>query len=139
MSSESITLNLRDDPGGLGLAGGFFVVSVVVFAVLELGGVLESTSEVIGLGFLLVAPPLLGLLNAVRGGALASTLVIGIVPTVAFLVVDVAALALGTLDGVGFEIVGLALAFATVGTLGALCGFAVGYLGQLAAERYATG
>jgi hypothetical protein len=129
----------NNDSGGWSLAAGFFVLVLVLFIFLELeSGIIPRGTEPIILGLLfIVLPLLLGLINAVQGYTYSSSLAIGVSPMVAWLILTIGKVFIGSVRTELIVLFGYAIVIALGGALAALGGFAIGYLGRIATAKYA--
>jgi hypothetical protein len=125
------------DSGGWMLMTGFFVLVLGSFIVLEIG-LVPAGAELIVLAFLfIVLPLLLGLSNAIQGYTYSSSLAIGVSPLVAWCIVTIGRILIGTVEINPIALFGIAIGITVAGLFAALGGFAIGYIGQIAATKYA--
>jgi hypothetical protein len=125
------------DSGGWMLVAGFFVLVLGSFIVLEIG-LIPAGARLFVLAFLfLVLPLLLGLVNAIQGYTYSSSLAIGVSPLIAWCIVTIGRILVGTVEINPIALFGVAVFIAVVGLFAALGGFAIGYIGQIAMTKYA--
>lgn len=110
---------------------GFAALILLTYAVGLLAGTITSGeptlpplvySPILFPGLFTVAPIVVGAANTYRGGSLATTVVAGAAPGIAFFVLAYGSALLGVSDGGDAPAWGLALLFGGVGVAGALAG-----------------
>jgi hypothetical protein len=125
------------DSGGWMLVAGFFVFVLGSFIILEIGLIPESARLIVLAFLFIVLPLLLGLSNAIQGYTYSSSLAVGVSPLVAWLIVTIGRVLVGAIEINPVVWFGIAIGITVAGLFAALGGFAIGYIGQIAATKYA--